>query len=197
MVAVFGKRPKHEDVRERPVDPDELRRSVDEGMLIARSAIVIAVANRIILSALQQHESFDARVVAEVAREELRRFAAEQREDAERMREIRAVAQNARGRSRHQHDYKRGDDLKLRTREATYTELAERLEASSEDPSFVDAIVIAARQRAWDDIGSTVIGRLGWAAGPADDYEVGLEDRLQELAADIDALRPGHPPASD
>lgn len=190
-MAVFGKRPKHQDVRERPVDPDELRRSVDEGLLIARSAVVIAVANRVIRNALQEHERFDARAVGDAAREELRRFAAEQRADAERMRDIRAVAQNARGRSRHQHDYKRGDDLKLRTREATYTELADRLEASAEDAAFVDALVIAARQRAWDDVGSTVVGRLSWAARPDDDYELGRPERLAALVADIDELREG------
>jgi hypothetical protein len=188
-VAVFGGRSKHGDVRERQVDPEDLRRAVDEGMLIVRSAVVIAVANRVIRNALQEHERFDPRAVAETVREELRRFADEQREGAQRMREVRALALTAKGRSRHQHDYKRGDDLRLRTREATYTELAARLDACAEDRSFVDAVLIAARQRAWDDVGATVVGRLDWAARPADDYDVGRDDRLRDLAADITSLR--------
>jgi hypothetical protein len=197
-VAVFGKRPKRDDVRERPVDPDELRRSVDEGFLIARSAITIAVANRIIRNALQDHERFDADRIAGAAREELGRMAAEQTDEAERMRDIRAKAEKAKGRAKHQHDYRRGDDHKLRIREAAYTELAATMLRSAEDPTFVDTVVIAARQRAWDDIGATVVGRLGWAQRPTEGYEIGRDDRLQQmLDEDFAALVAEHEGAAD
>jgi len=179
-MAVFGRRSKH-DSRERPVDPESLRRAVDEGFLIARSAVTSAVANRIILNALQSHVRFDAGLVAEATRDELARLAQEQVEDAERMRDIRAKAQKAKGRSKHQHDYRRGDDLKLRTREATYEALAEALLASRDDAAFIDSIVIAARERAWNDIGGTVVGRLEWAARPTADYEIGRDERLQQM----------------
>ncbi|MFZ7089272.1 hypothetical protein [Curtobacterium sp. RRHDQ10] len=180
-MAVFGKRLRRDDVREQPVDPDDLRRSVDEGFLIARSAVTIAVANHIIRNALQDHERFDAGRVADAARDELERMAAEQTTEAERMREIRAVAQNAKGRSKHQHDYRRGDDLKLRTREAAYVELAAAMRRSAEDAAFIDTVVIAARERAWNDIGATVVDRLGWAQRPAEGYEIGRDERVQQM----------------
>jgi hypothetical protein len=180
-VAVFGKRAKSGDIRERPIDPAELRRSVDEGFLIAKFAVTIAVANHIIRNALQQHETFDADAVAQVTRDELLRMAAEQTEGAERMRDIRAQAQKAKGRSKHQHDYRRGDDLKLRTREATYVELADAMTKGVDDRTFIDGIVIAARERAWDDIGATVVGRLGWAQRPTEGYEIGRDERLQQM----------------
>lgn len=180
-MAVFGKRAKSGDIRERPIDPGELRRSVDEGFLIAKFAVTIAVANHIIRNALQQHETFDSEAVAQVTRDELLRMAAEQTDGAERMRDIRATAQKAKGRSKHQHDYRRGDDLKLRTREATYVELAAAMTAGVDDRAFIDGIVIAARERAWDDIGATVVGRLGWAQRPTEGYEIGRDERVQQM----------------
>jgi len=192
-MALFGRRSKH-DVRDRPVSQVELKRAVDEGFLIAKAAVTIAVGNRIITNALRDQGYFDHALIAEVAREELHRMAEEQRGDAERMRDIRSKSSKQKGRSRHQHDYRRGDDLKLRTREATYEKLAEMLDKRREDQGFVDGIVLQARARAWDDIGTTVVGRLGWAQRPADDYEIGRDDRLQQmLDEDFAALLAEHP----
>ncbi|MEK6342797.1 MAG: hypothetical protein V4737_03000, partial [Curtobacterium sp.] len=181
-MALFGRRSKN-DVRDRPVSQVELKRAVDEGFLIAKAAIVVAVANRIITNALRDQGYFDHALIADAARQELHRMAEEQRGDAARMREIRATSSKQKGRSRHQHDYRRGDDHKLRTREATYEELAALLDRRRDDQKFVDGIVLQARARAWDDIGTTVVGRLGWAQRPTDDYEVGRDERLQQMAA--------------
>ncbi len=195
-MALFGRRTKH-DVRDRPVSQVELKRAVDEGFLIAKAAVVVAVANRIITNALRDQGYFDHALIAEAAREELHRMAEEQRGDAARMREIRSTSSKQRGRSRHQHDYKRGDDLKLRTREATYEQLATMLDKRRDDQGFVDGVVLQARARAWDDIGTTVVGRLGWAQRPADDYEVGRDERLQTmLDEDFAALLAEHPVGS-
>ncbi|MDP4333014.1 hypothetical protein Q7F20_06480 [Curtobacterium sp. A7_M15] len=192
-MALFGRRSKH-DVRDRPVSQVELKRAVDEGFLIAKAAVTIAVANRVITNALRDEGYFDHAVIADATREELHRMAEEQRGDAARMREIRSRSSKQKGRSRHQHDYRRGDDLKLRTREATYEQLATMLDKRRDDKGFVDGIVLAARARAWDDIGTTVVGRLGWAQRPADDYEVGRDDRLQQmLDEDFAALLAEHP----
>lgn len=193
---MFGRRSKN-DVRDRPVSQVELKRAVDEGFLIAKAAVVVAVANRIITNALRDRGYFDHALIADAARQELHRMAEEQRGDAARMREIRATASKQKGRSRHQHDYRRGDDLKLRTREATYEQLAALLDRRRDDQGFVDGIVLQARARAWDDIGTTVVGRLGWAQRPADDYEVGRDERLQQmLDEDFAALLAEHPVGS-
>lgn len=191
-MALFGRR--NHDVRDRPVSQVELKRAVDEGFLIAKAAVTIAVGNRIITNALRDQGYFDHALIAEAAREELHRMAEEQRGDAARMRAIRQTSSKTKGRSRHQHDYRRGDDLKLRTREATYEQLATMLDRRRDDQHFVDGIVLAARARAWDDIGTTVVGRLGWAQRPADDYEIGRDDRLRQmLDEDFAALVAEHP----
>ncbi|MGN7190558.1 hypothetical protein [Curtobacterium sp. SAFR-003] len=195
-MALFGRRSKH-DVRDRPVSQVELKRAVDEGFLIAKAAVVVAVANRVITNSLRDQGYFDHAVVAESVREELHRLAEEQRGDAARMREIRSRSSKQTGRSRHQHDYRRGDDLKLRTREATYEQLATMLDRRREDQGFVDGIVLQARARAWDDIGTTVVGRLGWAQRPTEDYEIGRDERLQQmLDEDFAELLAAHPVGS-
>ncbi|MFL0360529.1 hypothetical protein [Curtobacterium flaccumfaciens] len=194
-MALFGRR--NPDVRDRPISQVELKRAVDEGFLIAKAAVTIAVANRIITNALRDQGYFDHALIAEATREELHRMAEEQRGDAARMREIRSTSSKQKGRSRHQHDYRRGDDLKLRMREATYEQLAAMLDKRRDDQHFVDGIVLAARARAWDDIGTTVVGRLGWAQRPADDYEIGRDDRLQQmLDEDFAELLAEHPVGS-
>lgn len=191
-MALFGRRGK--DSTERPVSQVELKRAVDEGFLISKAAVTIAVANRIITNSLRDQGFFDHAVAAETVREELHRMAEEQRGDAERMREIRSKAVKQKGRSKHQHDYKRGDDHKLRTREATYEQLAEMLDGRRDDQGFVDRVVLAARARAWDDIGTTVVGRLGWAQRPEEGYEIGRDDRVQQmLDEDFAALLAEHP----
>jgi hypothetical protein len=195
-MALFGRRGK--DSTDRPVSQVELKRAVDEGFLISKAAVTIAVANRIITNSLRDQGFFDHAIAAESVREELHRMAEEQRGDAERMRDIRSKAMKQRGRSKHQHDYKRGDDLKLRTREATYEQLAAMLDARRDDQGFVDGIVLAARARAWDDIGTTVVGRLGWAQRPTEGYEIGRDDRVQQmLDEDFAALLDEHPVGSD
>lgn len=195
-MALFGRRSKN-DVRDRPVSQVELKRAVDEGFLIAKAAIVVAVANRIITNALRDEGYFDHALIADAARQELHRMAEEQRGDAARMREIRATSSKQKGRSRHQHDYRRGDDHALRTREATYEELAALLDRRRDDQKFVDGIVLQARARAWDDIGTTVVGRLGWAQRPTDDYEIGRDERLQQmLDEDFATLLAEHPVGS-
>ncbi|WIE57890.1 hypothetical protein [Curtobacterium sp. MCLR17_031] len=194
-MALFGRR--NHDVRDRPISQVELKRAVDEGFLIAKAAVTIAVANRIITNALRDQGYFDHALIAEATREELHRMAEEERGDAARMREIRSTSSKQKGRSRHQHDYRRGDDLKLRMREATYEQLAAMLDKRRDDQHFVDGIVLAARARAWDDIGTTVVGRLGWAQRPADDYEIGRDDRLQQmLDEDFAELLAEHPVGS-
>ena len=193
---MFGRRGK--DSTERPISQVELKRAVDEGFLIAKAAVTVAVANRIITNALRDQGYFDHAVIADATRQELHRMAEEQRGDAARMREIRATSSKQRGRSRHQHDYKRGDDLKLRTREATYEQLATMLDRRRDDQGFVDGIVLQARARAWDDIGTTVVGRLGWAQRPTEDYEIGRDERLQQmLDEDFAALLAEHPAGAE
>jgi hypothetical protein len=180
----------------RSADPTPLERAVDEGFLIVRAAAVVAVANSIIVRALQERLPFDADVATATTRDELARLEGEQRDGIARLKTLRRRTHRSYGQSRHQFDYRVDDIDALRLREATHRELAVRIARSAADDAFVDDLVAAARSRAWDDVGSTVVDRLGWAAAPAPDYDEGRDERIRGLVdedlAGLGAIRRPH-----
>jgi hypothetical protein len=171
-----------------PVDPVALERAVGEGLLIARAAAVVSVANRIVVRALRDDDVFDRDETAEAVGRTLHRLAEEQRYQNKRIEAARAKARGSRGRSRHQHDYRSADDATLWFRENTYVVVADRLDALRSDRDFVDGIVAAAVERAWADVGSAVVTRVR-AAGAVDPaYAAERDERLAGLGDDLAAL---------
>lgn len=169
-----------------PVDPALVEGPVSDGLLIARSAASIAVANRIIMRALREMRDFDVDEIRDEVRDELGRLIAEQEELHTRMSTTLTKAVKARGRSRHQFDYRRDDEEPLAQREAIYQAIASRLEALRSDDAYVDDIVTAARDRAWNDIGATIMSRVSDATVVPDlGYDEHRADRLRELL-DVD-----------
>lgn len=168
------------------VDPSLVEGAIADGLLIARSAASIAVANRIIVRALREQKTFDRDETRNAVREELARLTREQRDLAARMVEARTKALKSRGRSRHQFDYRPDDNNALASRETIYTTIATRLDVLAGDPAYVDEIVTTARDRAWNDIGSTIISHVtNDVVVPDVDYGSKKDERLQ-LLLDID-----------
>ena len=178
-------------------DPDAesevVARAADEGVLIARAASVVAVANRIIVRALRADEPFDLARTRMIAQHELYRIAEEQMLDAERMEEARDVALRTEGKGTHQFDYRRGDAESLALRAAIYSRVAEQLIRLSADDAYVESVVDAARERAWSDVGSAVITRLGEKVAVDADYERDRAKRMRLLAADLLGMSPPTP----
>jgi hypothetical protein len=174
-------------------DSEVIERAADEGVLIARAASVVAVANRIIVRALRADEPFDLPRTRMIAQHELYRIAEEQMLDAERMEEARDVALRTEGKGTHQFDYRRGDAEPLALRAAIYSRVAERLIRLSGDDVYVDSVVDAARERAWSDVGSAVITRLGEEVAVDADYERDRAKRMRLLAADLLGMTPPGP----
>ena len=167
-----------------------LKRAVDEGLLIVRSALVVAVTNQIIRRALQEHLPFDEAVATRVTRDEIDRLTTEQAAAAVRVRRLRRMTGRSYGQSRHQFDYRPEDVDALKLREAASKGVARALASRRDDDDFVAEVVAAARSRAWDDVGQTVVDRLGWAARPDDDYDDGRHERLRDLVeGDLARLR--------
>ena len=171
-------------------DSAVIERAADEGVLIARAASVVAVANRIIVRALRADEPFDLPRTRMIAQHELYRIAEEQMLDAERMEEARDVALRTEGKGTHQFDYRRGDAEPLALRAAIYSRVAEQLIRLSADDAYVESVVDAARERAWSDVGSAVITRLGEKVAVDADYERDRAKRMRMLALDLLDLTP-------
>jgi hypothetical protein len=162
-------------------DPVALERAVSEGVLISRAAAVVSVANSIVIRALRDDEHFDHERTRGAVRTILGRLAAEQREQNERIGGERAKALKAKGRSRHQHDYRRGDDDTLWFREKTYTAVAERLDELRSDEGFVDGIVAAAVDRAWGDVGAVIVTKVAAVEAVDAAYPDERDQRLRAL----------------
>ena len=170
-------------------DPVALERAVSEGVLISRAAAVVSVANSIVIRALRDDEHFDHERTRGAVRTILGRLAAEQREQNERIGGERAKALRAKVRSRHQHDYRRGDDDALWFREKTYTAVAERLDDLQSDEGFVDGIVASAVDRAWGDVGAAIVTKVAAVEAVDPAYPDERDQRLRALVdEDIAAL---------
>ena len=174
----------HGPGRRRRAERSALERSVDEGLLIVRSALVVSATNHVIRRALQEALPFDVDVATQVVRDDMARLAEQQLAGAARVRRLRRQTGRSYGQSRHQFDYRTDDAGALKLREATAKALAAELTRRREDDAFVGGVVEAARSRAWDDVGGTVVDRLGWAASPAPDYDDGREERIRGLVED-------------
>ncbi|WP_209560098.1 hypothetical protein [Frigoribacterium sp. PvP032] len=173
-----------------PVDPEALERSVVEGLLIARAAAIVSVANRIVVRALRDDDVFDHDETAASVRRTLHRLAEEQRYQNRRIGEARQKALRSKGRSRHQHDYRKGDDETLWFREKTYTAVADRLDALRDDSEYIDDIVQTAVARAWGDVGAAVVTRVRAASVVVDAaYGEARAERLAGLGDDLAELR--------
>jgi len=180
-----------------PVDPVALERAVGEGLLIARAAAVVSVANRIVVRALRDDDVFDRDETAEAVGRTLHRLAEEQRYQNKRIEAARAKAKGSRGRSRHQHDYRSADDATLWFRENTYVAVADRLDALRHDRAYVDGVVAAAVERAWADVGSAVVMRVRAAGVVDEEYAAERDERLAGLGDDLEALGRRHDRADD
>jgi hypothetical protein len=176
------------------VSEEAVQRAVDEGLLIARFAVVMDVKNHIIVTALRHDEPFDADVTAREVRQSLVRLATEQSDYADRVTDVlRERAARARGSVRHEHDYHPEDLASLDLRHAVYSRVAARLRLLADDVDYVAEIVETARQDAWTDLGGAVETRLDTLPTPPvrdADYARNRARRIRTLIdVDLAALK--------
>lgn len=161
--------------------------AVEDGVLIAKSALSLAVKNHIVVGALREDRSFDAERIGEFVVATLAGLAREQQVYARRTGAEAAHARVTRGRASHAHDYREVDYQALRQRQLVYSTLAEQLTGFGADPEFVRSVVETARLSAWAEIGRVIETHLVLigGAGSSDDYAERLVDRKFALAVDI------------
>ncbi len=136
--------------------PDPQGPSVDEaaseGVAMAEQAAVMALKNRVLVSAHTEPDGFEPEEFLPAAEQILQGLARESREAAERTRMDRRNASTLRGRSIHQHDYRRGDVENLILREESFDEVAQRLELYATDQSRLLMLIERARAQAWGEL---------------------------------------------
>jgi hypothetical protein len=171
------------------IPPADETRAIEEGLLVARAALVLAVRNWIILRALRDRAPFSTEATTETVRQELARLAGEQEGYAMRAGVLRRRAERLIGKPRHEHDYGAEDEPVLRQRQAVHSALAKKLTDFADDSDYVTDIVATAHRQAMDDVGVAILNGIGWT-GPKDAaYDAEREDRLSDLRTDLRRLR--------
>lgn len=172
-------------------EPITVEHAVEEGMLIARSALTMEVKNRIIVGALRDDLAFDPAETADLVKSELALLSEEQAGYARRMNRLAIAVSGARGSSIRDHDYGPRDYRVLTQRGKIYAAMSAELERLIDDAGFVDEIVETARTQAWAELGRTIVGRLERASGVhrEPDYAIDRIDRMRSLVeVDLAAL---------
>lgn len=143
-----------------PVEPPPVEDIAEEGVLIAASAVRMAVKNRQIVRALRDRADYSEKNAVAAAREVYRALAREKREEVERLDEIIERTKDRPGRATHQTDYRKGDADRLERREQVSDILADRLDDLAEDDEYLLSVVNAAKDAAWDEIGASIQAKL-------------------------------------
>ncbi|MDO9398330.1 MAG: hypothetical protein Q7T71_17425 [Herbiconiux sp.] len=169
-----------------PMAPRDIDAAVADGLLIARFSAVLALKNRLIVSALRDDLPFEPERAAREAREVLAELAAEQDHNSEHARDVIGLAELSRGAARHEHDYKRRDVELLTARRTVYRAVAEGIRSDADDPAVLDTLVEDARGRAWDEISRELGARLDDAGRVAnmvvdDEYRRTRDERMRRL----------------
>lgn len=136
-------------------------RIVDEGMLIAMSAVRMALKNRIIVGALREHIDYDPRRLADLARTELLEVARQNDEDSTRVERLGSyLHRTSRSGKGREVENKRRDVVRLGRRRTLHDQVAERLRAVAADDDQVTGIVDRARADALAEINDALSARL-------------------------------------
>lgn len=176
-----------------PRDPAPVEKLVEEGLAIARHAIAMRVKNQVLVDILRQDGVFVADAYTGIIRDELERFASEQRTYAARMTEELSRVASRPGRSLHQHDYRTRDRATLELRRDGYVLLADALDEAGNDDEFIASVAESAREGAWREVSTTLEARLAnqqQSAARDPRYEEDRSDRMRLVAeVDLDLLR--------
>jgi hypothetical protein len=176
-----------------PVAPPPVEDIAEEGLLIAASAVRMAVKNRQIVRALRDRDDYSEKAAIKAAREVFRALAREKRDEVVRLDDIIEYARDRPGRALHQTDYRKGDAELLERREQVSDILADRLDDLAEDDEYLRGIVVAARDAAWDEIGASIEAQLRRRPeldAHTREYREHRDARLRELVnVDLPLLR--------
>ena len=175
-----------------------LKRMVDEGLLIAVSAVRMAVKNDIIIGALRDHIDYDPARYAQAARHELDLLARQNDEYGKRVRRLgKDLARS--GRVHLLTEDERADISQFALRGRVHKKLADALDAVAADDDQVSHIVEGAQRAASDEIRDAVSARLIRQAIDSRDpeYEERRADRLEMLLlVNLATLKAEHAAAS-
>lgn len=161
-----------------PTREFSVERTVEEGLLIALSAIRMAIKNRVILGVLRERADFDPTAYVAATREQIEMLAVQNTEFGEHFR-TGALAAGELDAEDSATESRRLDRLSL-----VHNRISDELTAVAADETRVLGIIESARDSAWNEIGDAWMDRLTrdlMDVRPDPDYARQREGRLQEF----------------
>lgn len=162
-----------------PTREFSVERTVEEGLLIALSAIRMAIKNLVILGVLRERSDFDPTAYIEATREQIELLAAQNTEFGEHFRTGALAAGDGLDEEDSAIESRRLDRLSL-----VHNRISDELTAVAADTERVLGIIESARDSAWNEIGDAWMDRLTRDlvdVRPDPDYARQREGRLQEF----------------
>lgn len=165
---------------------DEL---VEEGVMIAGSAVRLAVKNLVILGSLRDQVDYDERIYVAAVRDELLALANEKSDDADRLGSVAEGASARSGRATSHSDYRSVDVAILSRRQMVALRLSRRLRSLSENHEFLQGLARSAHESAWDEVAQSLEERMTSARIVEDDlYRRERGERIMEVLGDLAGL---------
>lgn len=163
-------------------EPISIDHAVEEGMLIARSALTMEVKNRIIVDAIAAGRPYEATHARELVQRELIELADENEQAAARVGELAAAVLTPRG-AYTREGYQAGDHEALANRATIHARMCDELRELSSDDEYLDAVAERAREQAWSEVGDAIQSRLirSLPVSPDRFYEEEKAARIQAL----------------
>lgn len=141
-------------------ESSSVERAVEEGLLIAKTALAMELKNHIIVGAIRDDQRFVESELRGFLTAEIEKLAREQAGYAARTDSWAAAATSARGPQSNVHDYRADDYGSLTKRRQTYTAMAGALTALANDTEFLTAVLASAQSQAWSEIERAILAKL-------------------------------------
>jgi hypothetical protein len=167
-----------------PRKPISIDRAVEEGILIATSALTMEVKNQIIIDAIRDARPYDVGHVVAVAKRQLLALARQNVESSDRIQHLAEDVLTPKG-STDSEGYRAGDHPALANRAVIHSRVSAELERLADDDAYIQDVAEAARAEAWTEVGDAVQLRLLRSVPPEPDkfYEEDKAARIQALFA--------------
>jgi len=174
-----------------PVPSPSIEAQIEDGVLVALSAVRLAVTNRLIVRSLRDGKDYDAQRLRLRVTTEILKLAVEKEKDARRIRTMRQSVGEKPGAAGGPNDFRARDARVLDRRAEVSAGLAARLAELATDPDVVGDIADRAHDAFLDEFAVSVAGGVRAFKNPAPGASLSAMDRnleLQSLSEDLDRL---------
>jgi hypothetical protein len=173
-----------------PTPAPKIEAQIEDGVLVALSAVRLAVTNRLIVRSLRDGQVYDEERVRQRVTRELEKLAAEKAKDAKRIRKVLETVADKPGAAAGPSDFRARDAKTLKRRAKVSEGLAERLTELAADQDVVGDVAERAHAAFLDEFAVSVARGVRAFDEPRDAPLTAMDRNaaLQGLSEDLEEL---------